>query len=96
MIAQAKEQEDESPEGLLDVGDLVRVLSYDAETGIFTWLVTLSNRAKAGSRAGAVSDTCRQIQLFGVLYKEHHLAWLFHHGVWPSGIIDHANGNPLD
>lgn len=96
MIAEQKAESDDAPDGMLDVGDLVRVLSYDSETGIFTWLVTLSNRAKAGSRAGTVSNACRQIQLFGVIYKEHQLAWLFHYGVWPTGIIDHANRDQMD
>lgn len=36
------------------------------------------------------------IRIKGHNYKAQNLAWLYVNGVWPSGIIDHENGNPLD
>lgn len=71
------------------------LLSYDCTTGLFTWLKTLSNRAVAGTRAGANrGGGYRRISIDGVLVYEHHLAWLLCHGVWPSDTIDHIDGNP--
>lgn len=76
---------------------LREVLHYDPETGIFTWLVSTSNRVKVGQRAGTLVKTARggprrNIKVLGRLYKEHHLAWLYVHGVWPE-MLDHKDGN---
>lgn len=56
----------------------------------------------AGKQAGhkckpANSDiTYVQIRLFTKLYLAHRLAVFYMTGNWPSGIIDHINGNGLD
>lgn len=33
------------------------------------------------------------IRVDGVLFKAHRLAWLYVRGCWPSGIVDHKDGN---
>lgn len=70
------------------------VLDYDKNSGLFTWRVTRSVRAPAGSIAGAVCRGYVQIQIDRRIYRAHRLAWLVTYGVWPKGSIDHIDGNP--
>ena len=75
---------------------LKNLLTYHPDTGGFTWRVT-KGRAKAGQSAGATDAYgYRVIRVDGVLYKAHRLAWLYAHGEWPSGVIDHVNRCPGD
>lgn len=75
---------------------LKELLVYDPDTGGFVWRRT-KGRAKAGQPAGA-TDTYgyRVIRVDGVLYKAHRLAWLYVHGKWPDGLLDHINRAPGD
>lgn len=72
------------------------LLSYDPETGEFTWRHS-SPRAAAGSVAGAkrLSRTAyyMDVKLDGRHYGMHRLAWLYVHGDWPKGEIDHIDGD---
>jgi hypothetical protein len=71
-------------------------LRYDAETGLFTRRVG-SGHAHAGDMAGSVHSTGYvRICIDGGRYTAHRLAWLYVHGVWPSGQIDHINRNRSD
>lgn len=75
---------------------LKQVLAYNPKTGGFKWRET-KGRAKAGSFAGATDAYgYRVIRVDGVLYKAHRLAWLYVHGRWPDGILDHINRAPGD
>lgn len=72
---------------------LLEQLKYDPLTGVFTWLVT-RNRITQGDVAGSVSkEGYRVIRIDGEHHKAHRLAWFYVHGSWPSGIIDHKDGN---
>lgn len=74
--------------------DLVReLLSYCPETGVFKWKVTLSNRAKAGEKAGAPNTKGYvSIKINGRQYKAHRLAWFYVHGEDPGDHeIDHKD-----
>jgi hypothetical protein len=76
----------------LTKAELVQLITYDPETGIFHWKVNKGVRAKAGMVAGSInSDGYLQIQIDRVLYKCHRLAWLYVHGDWPKNCIDHIN-----
>lgn len=79
--------------------DLLRHrLSYDPLTGIFTHLNPVSAKTPKGSVAGN-STTKIPYLYIGINYKRyavHRLAWMYMYGVWPSGQIDHINGNGLD
>jgi len=72
------------------------VLSYDPDTGLFTWLER-RRRSDAGSQAGSVHTSgYRRIGVRGSLVYAHRLAWVMHHGREPEGEIDHLNGNRDD
>lgn len=72
------------------------LLSYDPATGKFNRKVT-RGPCHAGAEAGGVSKHGYwRIDIDGVRYYGHRLAWLYVHGNWPSQIIDHINGNRTD
>lgn len=68
-------------------------LSYNPDTGIFTWIKRPSKNIHIGTRAGNTSQTTgyRSITLHGRTYQEHRLAWFMYHGTMPTGQIDHIN-----
>lgn len=71
---------------------MVRFLSYDPATGAFTSLI---NRGpiKIGQVVGGVNvQGYIQIQIDGIIYYGHRLAWLYMTGEWPKDTIDHING----
>lgn len=73
--------------------DLKKLLAYDAETGVFTWIVKPSWGVNVGGRAGYTADSgYRSIAIDGTAYKEHRLAWLYVTGEIPEFDIDHING----
>lgn len=81
----------------LTQAQLVHVLDYCSETGVFKWCIKPSIRTNAGDVAGSV--TARgyvNISISAKLYRAHRLAWLYVYGSWPDGVVDHINGNPSD
>lgn len=71
-------------------------LNYDPDTGQFTWKVKKGSYL-AGSKAGSKSSTGHiLIRINYHNFSAHRLAWLLTYGSWPSGSIDHANGDPSD
>lgn len=81
----------------LTAARLRQLLSYDPATGDFRWLITPSAHITIGQLAGgAISRGYRMIRLDRVKYLSHRLAWLYVHGEWPAGLIDHRNGIPSD
>ena len=70
---------------------LREVISYNADTGVFLNKVA-RRRALIGAVSGRINrDGYRQIQIDGRIYSAHRLAWLYVHGSWPGGFIDHIN-----
>lgn len=80
----------------ISVERLKELLHYDPETGVFTWLACRHKRFN-GARAGG-SDGGGYISIYLVdrSYKAHRLAWLYMHGEWPEGPLDHINGDGTD
>lgn len=58
---------------------------YDRDTGVFTRM----GQAKPSGRVA--TKGYRQIAMIGQRFMAHRLAWLYVHGEWPSGQIDHIN-----
>lgn len=68
-------------------------LSYDQETGLFTWKLQ-KGRGRVGVIAGCFElDGYRQIRISKKLYKAHRLAFLVMTGRLPEGQIDHIDGD---
>jgi len=79
--------------------ELRRLFVYDPETGVLTRRVNHANGLKAGTVAGTMQRGRARYFVTRInrrLYLVHRLAWLYMHGEWPKGFIDHINGNGLD
>jgi hypothetical protein len=74
--------------------ELKRLLSYDLNTGNFTWNISKKgiNLDKSAGSIHANDGYCR-IRIDGVPYSAHRLAWLYVHGSWPKVVIDHIDGD---
>lgn len=80
----------------LTVEEVRRLLNYDPDTGVFTWLRPTSTRTRAGQKAGRINNGYVSIRIHGREYGAHRLAWFYVYGVWPENDIDHINRNRSD
>lgn len=82
----------------IDKKTLLRILSYQKETGNFRWKIHASSRASNGAVAGRVCARWgyRIIKFEGKNYRAHRLVWFLEKGEWPKGQIDHIDGNKLN
>lgn len=79
---------------MLTQAELMSILHYNPETGIFTRLVDRGNRAKAGTIAGCKNKLGYfVIRINDKLYLSHRLAWLYMNGEFPSKEIDHIDND---
>lgn len=79
----------------LPTADRVRHLfDFDAAAGLLRWRVSQSSRARVGAVAGHVRpDGRRAVTVDGVQYLAYRVIWLHVHGVWPTLVIDHIDGD---
>jgi len=78
---------------LITICRLKEVITYDKESGEFTWNKSLNSRSISGSKAGYTrSDGYIEIKIDGIVYKAHRLAWFYEYQEWPK-MIDHINGS---
>lgn len=74
--------------------DLKNFLSYDAKSGIFTWIKSNKYDISPGDVAGHKAKNGYVIcGLLGTTYLAHRLAWLYQYGEWPKFHIDHIDGD---
>lgn len=73
------------------------ILQYDRDSGVFTWLIAMKGTHK-GSVAGSTNRVTGYLSVCigDSRYYQHRLAWLYEHGGWPDGQIDHINGDKSD
>ena len=78
---------------MLTIERLKEVVSYAPSTGRFVWLQANSACVKVGDEAGSGRDSkgYRRIQIDGVRYRAHRLAWFYMTGRWPPDEIDHKD-----
>jgi hypothetical protein len=69
-------------------------LVYLPKEGKILWKVHPRWPSYAGREAGnMMQNGYRKLKFCGKQYLVHRVAWLLHYGVWPSGDIDHIDGN---
>jgi hypothetical protein len=92
-------------EALLTQHEVKNRVTYDSLTGIFIWKpipVTHWSHSGWNNRCANKEAGCRTrsgyqvLALNNVLYFAHRVAWLYETGAWPSGVIDHIDGDPAN
>lgn len=78
------------------VEELKKSLAYCPNTGVFRWKKRdkVTYKAKPGKVAGYLhKNGYYYIQLDRIKFSAHRVAWALSFGKWPSGVIDHIDGN---
>lgn len=92
-------------ENNLTAADVLAVVSYCPDSGVFTWKWRAGDRRKlqtwnsrfAGKPCAGVNDEgYLTIRINEKVYLAHRLAWLVSYGEVPAGMLDHINRNRLD
>lgn len=78
-------------DSILTQQELMKQLHYDAETGEFIRIAERKVKKTGAELTGYI-----RIQVNGKRHMAHRLVWLYIHGVWPLGCVDHINGNRSD
>jgi HNH endonuclease/AP2 domain len=82
----------------LDAKDLSKVFSYDPETGVISRKINFRKYKSAVGVACGSKDGFGHLSVThkGVRILSHRLAFFLMTGDWPTGLIDHINGQPSD
>jgi hypothetical protein len=81
---------------MLTSDELKRLIHYDPYTGIVT-RITSPRKSTIGKVASSINNTGHlQMCLAGRNYALHRIIWLYVYGDFPTGMIDHIDGNPIN
>lgn len=80
---------------MLEIERIREAFRYDPDSGLLWWAKPGRAR-KMNQPVGGAGDRYLTVWFDGRRHYVHRLAWLLTHGDWPSGVIDHINGNKLD
>lgn len=81
----------------MKLDELKSMFHYEPSTGVFTNISRRANCVYSDTRAGHVNaQGYRIIKIKQKAYKAHRLAFFYVTGQWPSGQIDHINGQKDD
>lgn len=83
-------------EKILTQARLKSLLVYNEHTGNFFRKVGRKGAGFVGTVAGSPSNGYLTIMIDGKNYRCHRLAWLYVHGEFPEGHLDHINQNKTD
>lgn len=78
-----------------EIEEIKATFNYVAETGNIFWRKPANNKRKKNNLAGCLQADGRvRIKFKGKNYYAYRIAWLLSQGRWPTGQIDHIDGNP--
>lgn len=80
----------------LTAARLRELLHYDPETGVFVRLNSMRSDRIGKQATGLHSKGYARIFVEDRKHYAHRLAWLYVHGKWPDGDIDHINHDKTD
>jgi hypothetical protein len=80
----------------ITAGELRCLFSYEPSTGRFTRMYDPVHGRKDKPTGSVARNGYLQLKVGGRVYAQHRLAWLYVHGRWPEGVIDHINGDRTD
>jgi len=83
-------------EELVSQSYLKSLISYNPDTGVFTWIKSGIGISKDLISGYIENNGYRRIKINGKKYLGNRLAWLYMTGEWPSRFIDHINGEKDD
>lgn len=73
------------------------LLTYCRDSGVLKWRYRISGKVKPDLIAGFLDDEgYRVVRIDGVNFRAHRVIWLLVHGVWPTSMLDHRNGDRDD
>ncbi len=78
---------------MLTVEDIRQNLVYDHITGYLQH--AKAKHGKVKPKVGPTKEP-RTVKVGGITISSHRAAWVVYYGVFPSGEIDHINGDPSD
>ena len=74
-----------------------QLFHYNPQTGVLKWKVSPRANVKVDQHAGSVDGNGRlMVQVDYTSYHSGRLIWFWMMGVWPVGMVDHKDRNPLN